>query len=150
MIRVQQEDFDIGAEIERMTRGRTDVGAVASFAGVVRDANENEAVSEMTLEHYPGMTEKALDRLEAEARERWPLKDVLIIHRYGLLRPGDPIVLVVTLSAHRQAALESCGFLIDWLKVKAPFWKLENRESGETWVDSRDSDTVAAERYVAS
>ena len=102
----------------------------------------------MTLEHYPGMTEKQLAKLEVEARERWELQDVLIVHRYGTLNPGDRIVLVVTASAHREASLESCQFLIDWLKTKAPFWKLEDRESGAQWVESRDEDSVSADKWV--
>lgn len=148
MIRVQSEDFDIGAEISRMTAGNTEIGGLASFVGLVRDYAGDEKISSMTLEHYPGMTEKQLAKLEAEARERWDLQDVLIIHRYGKLNPGDRIVLVVTASAHREASLESCQFLIDWLKTKAPFWKLEDRESGAQWVDSRSEDSVAADKWV--
>ena len=113
MIRVQDEDFDIGAEITRMTEGSTEIGGLASFVGLVRDYAGDEQISSMTLEHYPGMTEKQLERLESEARERWDLQDVLIIHRYGKLYPGDRIVLVITASPHRQASLESCHFLID-------------------------------------
>ena len=148
MIRVQTEDFDIGAEIGKMTAGNSEIGGLASFVGLVRDYAGDEKISSMTLEHYPGMTEKQLSRLEAEARERWDLQDVLIIHRYGTLNPGDRIVLVVTASAHREASLESCQFLIDWLKTKAPFWKLEDRESGAEWVESREEDSVAADRWV--
>jgi molybdopterin synthase catalytic subunit len=148
MIRVQTEDFDIGAEISRMTAGKTEIGGLASFVGLVRDYAGDEKISSMTLEHYPGMTEKQLSRLEDEARERWDLQDVLIIHRYGTLNPGDRIVLVATASAHREASLESCQFLIDWLKTKAPFWKLEDRESGAKWVESRAEDTVAADKWV--
>tara|TARA_R110002072_G_scaffold35177_23_gene104416 strand:- start:107 stop:568 length:462 start_codon:yes stop_codon:yes gene_type:complete len=148
MIRVQSEDFDIGAEISRMTATNTEIGGLASFVGLVRDYAGDEKISSMTLEHYPGMTEKQLARLEAEARERWDLQDVLIIHRYGTLNPGDRIVLVVTASAHREASLESCQFLIDWLKTKAPFWKLEDRESGAKWVESREEDSVAADKWV--
>jgi len=148
MIRVQTEDFDIGAEISRMTSGKTEIGGLASFVGLVSDYAGDEKNSSMTLEHYPGMTEKQLSRLEAEARERWDLQDVLIIHRYGTLNPGDRIVLVATASAHREASLESCQFLIDWLKTKAPFWKLEDRESGAQWVESRAEDTVAADKWV--
>ncbi len=148
MIRVQTEDFDIGAEIGKMTAGNTEIGGLASFVGLVRDYAGDEKISSMTLEHYPGMTEKQLSRLEAEARERWDLQDVLIIHRYGTLNPGDRIVLVVTASAHREASLESCQFLIDWLKTKAPFWKLEDRESGAQWVESRSEDSVAADKWV--
>ena len=148
MIRVQTEDFDIGAEISRMTAGNTEIGGLASFVGLVRDYAGNEKISSMTLEHYPGMTEKQLAKLEAEARERWELQDVLIVHRYGTLNPGDRIVLVVTASAHREASLESCQFLIDWLKTKAPFWTLEDRESGAQWVESRDEDSVSADKWV--
>ena len=148
MIRVQEEDFDIGAEILRMTEGNTEIGGLASFVGLVRDYAGDETITSMTLEHYPGMTEKQLERLEAEARERWDLRDVLIIHRYGKLIPGDRIVLVVTASHHREASLESCQFLIDWLKTKAPFWKLEDMGSGTKWVGSREEDSVAADRWV--
>ncbi|MDE0796314.1 MAG: molybdenum cofactor biosynthesis protein MoaE [Alphaproteobacteria bacterium] len=148
MIRVQTEDFDIGAEISRMTAGNTEIGGLASFVGLVRDYAGDEKISSMTLEHYPGMTEKQLAKLEAEARERWELQDVLIVHRYGTLNPGDRIVLVVTASAHREASLESCQFLIDWLKTKAPFWKLEDRESGAQWVESRNEDSVSADKWV--
>jgi molybdopterin synthase catalytic subunit len=148
VIRVQTEDFDIGAEITRITEGNTEIGGLASFVGLVRDYAGDEKISAMTLEHYPGMTEKKLEALEAEARERWQLQDVLIVHRYGRLEPGDRIVLVVTASPHREASLESCQFLIDWLKTKAPFWKLEERESGAQWVESRETDSVAAERWL--
>ena len=148
MIRVQEEDFDVGAEFARLTDGRTDVGGVASFVGIVRDAAG--AVNAMTLEHYPGMTERELEKIEAEARRRWPLQDVLVVHRYGRLEPGERIVLVLTASEHRGAALESCQFLIDWLKTKAPFWKLEEGESGESWVEARQSDDDAAERWTGN
>lgn len=143
---MQEEDFDVGAEFVRLTDGRTDVGGVASFVGIVRDAAG--AVNAMTLEHYPGMTERELEKIEAEARRRWPLQDVLVVHRYGRLEPGERIVLVLTASEHRNAALESCQFLIDWLKTKAPFWKLEEGESGESWVEARQSDDDAAERWA--
>lgn len=146
-VRVQKEDFDVGAEVVALTEGRTDVGGVATFLGLVRDIAGGDDVKAMTLEHYPGMTEKMLAEIEAEARERWPLDDSLIIHRYGRLEPGDRIVLVVTASAHRQAALDSCTFLIDWLKTKAPFWKLEETAQGEHWVEARDSDDEAAARW---
>ena len=144
MIRVQEEDFDVGAEITHMTAGRTDIGGLASFVGLVREIADGEKISAMTLEHYPGMTEKQLEKVEGEARARWPLLDVLVVHRYGRLEPGERIVLVITASAHRKAALESCQFLIDWLKTGAPFWKLEDRESGPVWVtqDSQDLDTA--------
>ena len=148
MIRVQREDFDIGAELERLTRGNLKVGGVASFVGLVRDMAGGETIGAMTLEHYPGMTEKQLAAIEAEACRRWPLEASLVIHRYGRLEPGDRIVLVATASAHRAAALESCQFLIDWLKTKAPFWKLEETATGGKWVDARDSDDDAARRWA--
>jgi len=147
VIRVQREDFDVGAELARLTAGRTDVGGVASFIGLVRDMARSGAVGAMTLEHYPGMTEKKLAEIEAEAQRRWPLQAILIIHRYGRLEPGERIVLVATASPHRQAALESCAFLIDWLKTEAPFWKLEETAAGAQWVEARDSDKAAATRW---
>ena len=147
MIKVQREDFDIGAELAQLTNGNTKVGGLASFVGLVRDLADQGAVSSMTLEHYPGMTEKRLAEIEAEARSRWPLEGVLIIHRYGKLEPGDRIVLVATTSPHRQAALESCAFLIDWLKTKAPFWKLEEGAKGAAWVEAKESDDHAAEKW---
>ncbi len=146
MIRVQREDFDPGVELERLSAGNTAVGGVASFIGLVRDMGGGGA---MTLEHYPGMTEKKLAEIEAEAQARWPLDACLIIHRYGRLEPGDRIVMVATASAHRSAALAACEFLIDWLKTKAPFWKLEETEAGARWVEARDSDDHAAERWEA-
>ncbi|HUL08568.1 MAG TPA: molybdenum cofactor biosynthesis protein MoaE [Candidatus Acidoferrum sp.] len=148
MIKVQQEDFDVGAELAALTAGRTDVGGVASFIGLVRDMAGGAAVGAMTLEHYPGMTEKKLAEIEAEAQRRWPLQASLIIHRYGRLEPGERIVLVATASPHRQAALEACAFLIDWLKTKAPFWKLEETAAGPQWVEARDSDDEAAARWT--
>ena len=144
MIRVQPEDFDVGAELARLGEGNRAIGGVCSFVGLVRDMSDEEDVSAMTLEHYPGMTEKALAEIEAEARARWPLEDSLIIHRYGRLEPGDQIVLVATASAHRAAAFESCRFLVDWLKTRAPFWKREEGEAGARWVESRTEDEEAA------
>jgi molybdopterin synthase catalytic subunit len=147
-VRVQAEDFDPGREIEAVTAGNTAVGGVASFIGLVRDVADGDNVGAMTLEHYPGMTEKMLAEIEAEANRRWPLESSLIVHRYGRLEPGDRIVLVVTASAHRQAALEACHFLIDWLKTKAPFWKLEETAGGEgRWVEARATDDAAADRW---
>ena len=148
MIKVQEEDFDVGAEISAMTEGDTRVGGLACFVGLVRDITGGDKVETMTLEHYPGMTERQLGKLEAEARERWDLHGVLIIHRYGTLTPGDRIVLVATTSEHRQESLESCQFLIDWLKTKAPFWKLEAAGSREKWVEARDEDRVSEERWI--
>jgi molybdopterin synthase catalytic subunit len=147
MIRVQQENFDIGAEIERLRAGRTDMGAIVSFTGTVRDTTKGEAISLMTLEHYPGMTEKELERIEAEANERWPLQASLIVHRYGPMKPGENIVLVVTASPHRQAAFEAAQFLMDFLKTDAPFWKKEDGPDGGDWVDARESDDDARKRW---
>jgi molybdopterin synthase catalytic subunit len=147
MIRVQREDFDPGVELEAMTRGKTHIGGVTSFTGLVRDMAGGTAITAMTLEHYPGMTEKQLAEIEAEAHRRWPLDAVLIIHRYGELKPGDRIVLVATASSHRDAAFDSCRFLIDWLKTKAPFWKLEATDTGSHWVEAKESDDVAADRW---
>ena len=144
MIRVQREDFDIGAELSALSAGNAKIGGVASFVGLVRDVAAEGEISAMTLEHYSGMTEKSLAEIEAEAIKRWPLEATLIIHRYGRLEPGDRIVMVATASAHRQAALESCAFLIDWLKTKAPFWKLEESAAGASWVEAKASDDARA------
>jgi molybdopterin synthase catalytic subunit len=149
MIRVQEADFDVGAEFARISAGRTQIGGIAAFVGLVRDLAGDQATSAMTLEHYPGMTERQIARIEQEAHQRWPLDDIVIIHRYGRLEPGDRIVLVLTASSHRQAALESCQFLIDWLKTKAPFWKREETGQGERWVEARASDDAAARRWTA-
>jgi molybdopterin synthase catalytic subunit len=149
MIRVQCEDFDIGAEIAKLTVANRRIGGVASFVGLVHEMVGGAAIGAMTLEHYPGMTEKKLAEIESEACRRWPLDASLIIHRYGRLEPGERIVLVVTASAHREAALASCAFLIDWLKTEAPFWKLEETETGGKWVEARDGDAAAAKRWVA-
>ena len=147
MVRVQAEPFDVGLELGRFGHGRTEIGAVASFVGLVRDEHGGAAVTAMTLEHYPGMTERQLLRLEAEAHGRWPLLDSLIVHRVGRMAPGEPIVLVATAATHRHAALEACAFLIDWLKTEAPFWKLEETPLGEQWVDAPASDDAAAARW---
>jgi molybdopterin synthase catalytic subunit len=147
MIRVQRQDFDVGAEIAALGAGNHAVGGVAVFIGLVREMAGDAAIGAMTLEHYPGMTERLLARIEAEAAERWPLEATLIIHRVGRLAPGERIVLVATASAHRQAAFEACEFLVDWLKTKAPFWKLEERESGAEWVAAKASDDTAAARW---
>jgi molybdopterin synthase catalytic subunit len=148
MIRVQREDFDVGAEIAALTAGNHKIGGVASFVGIVRDIAGGEPVGAMTLEHYPGMTEKKLAEIEREACRRWPLDASLIIHRYGRLEPGERIVLVVPASARREAALASCAFLIDWLKTEAPFWKLEETQAGSKWVAARAEDAAAAKRWV--
>jgi molybdopterin synthase catalytic subunit len=147
-VRVQREDFDVGAEVRRLTAGRTDIGAIVTFTGIMRSENDGTSVSGMTLEHYPGMTEAELARVEAEAGNRWPLQASLIVHRVGALNPGDDIVLVVTASAHREAAFAAAEFLMDYLKTRAPFWKKETRADGaERWVEARDSDDRAAERW---
>ncbi len=147
-VRVQSEDFEIGAEVARLTAGRTDIGAIVTFTGTVRADNDGSAIAGMTLEHYPGMTEQELARVEAEAAQRWPLQASLIVHRVGTLKPGDNIVLVVTASAHREAAFDAAAFLMDYLKTRAPFWKKEVGADGqERWVDPRDSDDRAAERW---
>lgn len=148
MIRVQQQDFDVGAEIAVLRKGRTDIGAIAAFVGLVRDHAGGREVTSMTLEHYPGMTEKELARIEAEARERWPLLDCLIVHRAGRLSAGDNIVLVITLSEHRRAAFEAAQFLMDYLKTTAPFWKSEENGDERRWVAPRDADGAAAERWL--
>lgn len=146
-VRVQREDFDIGAEIARVGKEGHDVGGIASFVGVVRGGAGADAIGAMTLEHYPGMTEKELARIEAEALARWPISASLIVHRYGRLVPGDNIVLVVTASRHRRAAFEACEFLVDWLKTKAPFWKNEEAADGKRWVAAHDDDDEAAARW---
>jgi molybdopterin synthase catalytic subunit len=151
MIKVQQKNFDVSAELAALTAGKHEVGGVVSFVGLVREMiradDRDAALQSMTLEHYPGMTEKKLAEIEAEAQSRWPLEASLIIHRYGRLEPGEQIVLVACASAHRQAAFDACNFLMDWLKTEAPFWKLEETDAGEAWVDSRKSDDDAAARW---
>jgi len=145
---VQTADFDAGAEITRLTAGRSDIGAVVSFTGLMRADNQGQAVTGMVLEHYPGMTESELQRVEAEAHRRWPLQASLIVHRVGALQPGDNIVLVLTAAAHRQAAFEAAEFLMDYLKTEAPFWKKEIASDGQAaWVEARASDELAADRW---
>jgi molybdopterin synthase catalytic subunit len=147
-VRVQREDFDVGAEARRLAAGRTDIGAIVTFTGVMRSENDGASVASMTLEHYPGMTETELARVEAEAGKRWPLQACLIVHRVGTLQPGDNIVLVMTASAHREAAFAAAEFLMDYLKTRAPFWKKETRtDGGERWVEARKADDAAAERW---
>ena len=146
-VRVQTEDFDAGAEIARLRAGHSRVGAVASFVGVARDINDGAAVHTLTLEHYPGMTERALEDICERARQRWDLIDVLVIHRVGELRPLDQIVLVVVTSAHRGEAFAACEFVMDYLKTEAPFWKKEVTPAGARWVDARESDDAARARW---
>ena len=150
MIGVQRETFDVGAEQRAILDGRSDVGAVVSFTGLVRDFNERPEVQALTLEHYPGMTEAALEAIVQEAEERWPLQGVRVIHRIGRLAPADPIVLVVVASAHRRAAFEACDFIMDYLKTRAPFWKKEHTASGDYWVSERDGDHHDARRWEFS
>ncbi len=146
-VRVQEAPFDAGREIAALTEGRRDVGAVATFVGLVRDRNEGAAVSRMTLEHYPGMTERALEDICAQAAARWAVLDMRVIHRVGPLEPGDAIVLVAVSSAHRGEAFAACEFVMDYLKTRAPFWKKEFSPAGERWVEARSSDDEAAARW---
>ena len=146
-VRIQEADFDAGAEIAGLRRGNRKIGAVASFVGIVRDVNDGNAVAEMTLEHYPGMTEKAIEEIIAQARARWAIYEALVIHRVGTLRPTDQIVLVVAAGGHRGEAFAACEFIMDYLKTRAPFWKKERTEKGLRWVEARETDDVAAERW---
>lgn len=145
MIKVQKLDFNINVEIKKITSNNSNIGGIGLFIGVVRDGDQK--LKSMTLEHYPIMTEKMLEKINIEAKNRWKLIDSVIIHRHGKLYPGDQIVLVATFSQHRRDALESCEFLIDWLKTKAPFWKLEETTSGKNWVKEKNSDVVAAKKW---
>jgi len=146
-VSVQREDFDIGAEMAHLTAADPDIGAVVSFTGLVRQMTGDGPIAAMELEHYPGMTEQALEQIVATAQERWPLQGVRVIHRYGSLKPGDRIVLVLTASRHRQTAFEAAEFLMDYLKTRAPFWKKEDHAGGARWVDARDADDSAAARW---
>jgi len=146
-VRVQTGDFDVGAEIAQLRAGDTGVGAVAAFVGTVRDVNDASQVSGLTLEHYAGMTEAALEAIVDEARRRFDIRDALVVHRVGPLAPGDQIVLVVVTSAHRGTAFDACEFVMDYLKTRAPFWKKERLPDGERWVDARASDDEAAQRW---
>ena len=148
-VRVQAADFDAGAEMAALRRGNPRVGAVASFIGVVRDLNEGDSVSTMTLEHYPGMTERELQKIIDEAGTRWRMLDALVVHRVGELRPTDQIVLVVVTSEHRGDAFAACEFIMDFLKTRAPFWKKEQTPQGDRWVEARTSDDDAAARWQA-
>ena len=146
-VRVQEADFDTGAELAALRAGDARVGALASFLGLVRDLNDGASVSEMSLEHYPGMTEKALEAIVTEARGRWDIYDALVIHRVGPLKPCDQIVLVAVTSAHRGEAFAACEFIMDYLKTRAPFWKKEATVDGGRWVDARETDDSAAARW---
>ncbi len=146
-VRVQTADFDVSAEIAALRAGRPAVGAVACFVGTVRDVNDGAGVTAMTLEHYPGMTERALEAIVTQARARWDVDDLLVVHRVGELRPLDQIVLVAVTSAHRGEAFAACEFVMDWLKTQAPFWKKEATPQGERWVDARAADDAATARW---
>lgn len=148
LVRVQTEDFDLSTEILNLRQGNAGIGAVASFIGLVRDLNHSTAVTEMTLEHYPGMTEKALAEIVEEAKRRWEIIDALVIHRIGPLKPTDQIVLVAVSSAHRGDAFAACEYIMDYLKTRAPFWKKEQTESGAHWVDARESDETSIRRWA--
>ncbi|MHC0054245.1 molybdenum cofactor biosynthesis protein MoaE [Actibacterium sp. D379-3] len=147
-VRVQQVAFDLGAEVNAFAAGRRDAGAVVTFTGLVRDLAQGD-LARMVIEHYPGMTERALEKIEAEARARWTLKDCLILHRYGVLAPGDMIMMVATASPHRADAFQAAEFLMDYLKSRAPFWKKEITGTGESWVASKDADEAALGRWDA-
>jgi molybdopterin synthase catalytic subunit len=146
-VRVQQEDFDVGAEMAELKAGRSDIGAIVAFVGTVRDHAGGRSVEEMLIEHYPGMTETGLQRIEQEASERWPLQASLIVHRHGSLKPGDNIVLVLTASEHREAAFRAAEFLMDYLKTNAPFWKRETGTDGSHWVEANRRDEIAGQRW---
>ena len=146
-VRIQEQDFDVAREIANLRAGNTRVGAVATFIGIVREMNDAAEVRTLTLEHYPGMTEKALERIVTEAKGRWDIIDALVIHRVGTLQPTDQIVLVVITSAHRGEAFAACHFIMDYLKTRAPFWKKEQTPEGERWVEARVSDDEAAARW---
>jgi molybdopterin synthase catalytic subunit len=146
-VRIQIEDFDSSREIAALRQGNPGIGAIASFIGVVRDANDGKQIAGMTLEHYPGMTEKSIAAIIEQAKSRWRMFDALVIHRIGRLKPLDQIVLVVVTGAHRGDAFAACEFIMDYLKTRAPFWKKEQTQDGARWVESRESDQVAAERW---
>ena len=147
-IRLQSEDFDAAAEIAALSRGRTDIGAVATFSGICRDNEAGAGVAALTLEHYPGMAEEEIARHVADAQARWPLLGVTVIHRFGRMVPGDNIVLVVVAAAHREPAFAAAEFLMDYLKTRAPFWKKEEQAEGARWVAAKGSDDAAAERWT--
>jgi molybdopterin synthase catalytic subunit len=149
-IRIQQADFDVAQEIATLSRGRTDIGAVVSFSGICRGNDDGKPLAALTLEHYPGMAEAEIERHAATAMARWPLTGLTVIHRVGRIVPGENIVLVVTASAHRQAAFEAAEFLMDYLKANAPFWKREENANGTSWVEARQHDDAAAARWTKS
>ena len=147
-IRIQEADFEVAREIAALTKARSDIGAVVTFTGICRGAEGGETIAALTLEHYPGMAEAEIARHAETAASRWPLTGLTVIHRVGRIQPGENIVLVVTASAHRHAAFEAAEFLMDYLKAHAPFWKREEGASGTGWVDAREHDDLAAERWT--
>jgi len=149
-IRIQQADFDIAREIAALAEGRTDIGAVVTFTGICRSGEGKDAITALTLEHYPDMAEAEISRHAETAMSRWPLTGLTVIHRVGRVIPGDNIVLVLTASVHREAAFQAAEFLMDYLKANAPFWKSEERADGKSWVDARDQDAAAAARWTKS
>src|SRR5712672_3971545 len=149
-IRIQQADFDIAQEISALTQGRTDIGAVVTFSGICRGTEGGDAIAALTLEHYPGMAEAEIARHAETAMSRWPLTGLTVVHRVGRIVPGENIVLVLTASAHRQAAFEAAEFLMDYLKTNAPFWKREESAKGASWIEARDHDDAAAARWTKS
>ena len=149
-VRLQREDFDAAAEAAALTRGRTDVGAIVTFTGLCRGAESGEPIAALTLEHYPGMAEEEISRQVEDAKSRWPLLGVTVIHRYGRIEPGQNIVLVVTASSHREAAFAAAEFLMDYLKTRAPFWKQVESAQGRNWVDAKATDDRAADRWGRS
>ena len=146
-VRLQREPFDVAAEAAKLTRGRSDVGALVTFTGICRGSEADELIAALTLEHYPGMAEAEIERHVAEARERWPLIGVVVIHRYGRIVPGEDIMMVATASAHREAAFAAAEFLMDYLKTRAPFWKQVEKADAKIWVDAKETDTAAAKRW---
>ncbi len=146
-VRVQTEDFDVSTEIDKLREDNPKVGAIASFVGVVRDLNDGDEVATLTLEHYPGMTEKSLEDIVSQAKQRWDIYDALVVHRVGTLKPLDQIVLVIVTGAHRGESFKACEFLMDYLKTRAPFWKKEMTPEGTRWVEARSSDDAAADRW---
>jgi molybdopterin synthase catalytic subunit len=148
-VRLQREPFDVAAEAAKLARGRADVGAVVTFTGICRGAEDGEPIAALTLEHYPGMAEAEIERHVVEATQRWPLAGVTVIHRFGRIEPGEDIMMVATASAHRQAAFAAAEFLMDYLKTRAPFWKQVEKAGGKNWVDAKASDDAAAERWSA-
>lgn len=148
-VRIQREPFDVAVETKTLTHGRTDAGAVVTFTGICRGAEGDEPIAALTLEHYPGMAEAEIERHVAEATQRWPLLGVTVIHRYGRIVPGEDIMMVVTVSSHREAAFAAAEFLMDYLKTRAPFWKQVEKAGEKTWVDAKATDDAAAKRWAA-